>query len=117
MKKSDYVTKLDTMIDDGIIKGTYADTYVETTDNTLKELSRSQDFLYRNFHNYERYKGMKPDSNQPARLYGTASWNYKTFISTFFTLLKFINDTVNEMQWVISLHKLFVYQMDFFVKV
>ena len=35
MKKSDYVTKLDTMIDDGIIKGTY----VETTDNTLKELS------------------------------------------------------------------------------
>ena len=32
MKKSDYVTKLDTMIDDGIIKGTC----VETTDNTLK---------------------------------------------------------------------------------
>ena len=68
MKKSDYVTKLDTMIDDGIIKGTY----VETTDNTLKELSRFQDFLYRNFHKYERYKDMKPDSNQPARLYGTA---------------------------------------------
>ena len=68
MKKSDYLTKLDTMIDDGIIKGTY----VETTDNTLKELSRFQDFLYRNFHNYERYKDMKPSSNQPARLYGTA---------------------------------------------
>ena len=68
MKKSDYVTKLDTMIDDGITKGTY----VETTDNTLKELSRFQDFLYRNFHKYERYKDMKPDSNQPARLYGTA---------------------------------------------
>ena len=50
MKKSDYVTKLDTMIDDGIIKGTY----VETTDNTLKELSRFQDFPYRNFHNCER---------------------------------------------------------------
>ena len=47
MKKSDYVTKLDTMIDDGIMKGTY----VETTDNTLKELSQFQDFLYRNFHN------------------------------------------------------------------
>ena len=68
MKKSDYVTKLDTMIDDGIIKGTY----VETIDNMLKELSRFQDFLYRNFHNYERYKDMKPDSNQPVRLYGTA---------------------------------------------
>ena len=50
MKKSDYVTKLDTMIDDGIIKGTY----VETINNMLKELSRFQDFLYRNFHNYER---------------------------------------------------------------
>ena len=35
-KKSDYVTKLNTMIDDGIMKGTY----LETTDNTLKELSR-----------------------------------------------------------------------------
>ena len=68
MKKSDYVTKLDTMIDDGIMKGTY----VETTDNTLKELSRFQDFVYRNFHDYERCKCMQPDSNQPARLYGTA---------------------------------------------
>ena len=36
MKKSDYVTKLDTMVDDDIMK----DTYVETSDNTLKELSR-----------------------------------------------------------------------------
>ena len=34
MKKSDYVTKLDTMIDDGIMEGTY----IETTDITLKEL-------------------------------------------------------------------------------
>ena len=33
MKKSDYVTKLGTMIDDGIMK----DTYIETTDNTLKK--------------------------------------------------------------------------------
>ena len=68
MKKSDYVTKLDTMIDVGIMKGTY----VETTDNTLKELSRFQDFLHRNFHSYERYKDIQPDSNQAARLYGTA---------------------------------------------
>ena len=68
MKKSDYITKLDTMIDDSIIKGNY----VETTDNMLKELWRFQGFLYRNFHNYEHYKDMKPDSNQPVRLYGTA---------------------------------------------
>ena len=33
MKKSGYVTKLGTMIDDGIMKGTY----IETTDNTLKK--------------------------------------------------------------------------------
>ena len=46
VKKSDYVTKLDTMINDGIIKGT-------------------------DFHDYKRYKDMKSDSNQPARLYGT----------------------------------------------
>ena len=45
MKKSDYVTKLDTMIDDGIMKGTY----VETTDNTLKELSRFKDFYIESF--------------------------------------------------------------------
>ena len=50
MKKSGYVTKLDTLIDDGIVKGTY----VETTDNTLKELLRFQDFLHRKSHNYER---------------------------------------------------------------
>ena len=47
-------------------------TYVETTDNTLKELLRLQDFLYRNFHNYERYKDIQTDNNQSARLYGTA---------------------------------------------
>ena len=34
MKTSDYVTKLDTMTDDGIIKGTD----LETTDSMLKEL-------------------------------------------------------------------------------
>ena len=68
MKKSDYVTKLDNTINDSIMKGTC----LETTDNTLRELLQFQDFLYRNFHNYEHYKDMKPDSNQPVRLYGTA---------------------------------------------
>ena len=52
MKKSDYVTKLNTSIEDGIMKGTY----VETTDNILKELSQFKDFLYRNFHNSGCYK-------------------------------------------------------------
>ena len=60
IRKSDYVTKLNTMIDDGIMKGTY----VKTTDNTLKELPRCQDFLYRNFHNHERHKDMQLEANQ-----------------------------------------------------
>ena len=38
----------------------------------LKELSRFRDFLCRNFHNYERYKDMQPDSSQPTPLYLTA---------------------------------------------
>ena len=46
MKKSDYAAKLQTMIHGGITK----DTYIETNDNTLNELSRFQDFLYRQFY-------------------------------------------------------------------
>ena len=56
------------MINDDITK----DTYVETTGNTLKELSHFQDFVYKKFHNYKRYKHIQPDSNQTARLYRTA---------------------------------------------
>ena len=79
MKKPDYVTKLDTMIDDGIMRG-----------NTLKELSRFQDFLYRNFHNYERYKDMQPDSNQLVRLYGTAKTHkFKTLEDITVASLKY----------------------------
>ena len=63
-------------------------------------------FLVGYFNEYERFCNCKQ-----------TGWNYKTFISTFFTLLKLINYTVNETQWVISLHKLFFYQRDFFVKV
>ena len=51
--KSDYITKLDTMTNDSIMKGTY----METTD-ILKELLQFQDFLYRNFNNYECYKDL-----------------------------------------------------------
>ena len=86
MKKSDYVTKLDTMVDDSIMKGTY----VATTDKTLKQLSQFQDFLYRNCHNYQRYKDLQPDSNQPARLYGTAkTHNFETLEDISVANLKF----------------------------
>ena len=46
-------------------------TYVETTDNTLKELSRFQDFLYRNFQNYyEYYKDISEPEIRPSDLPG-----------------------------------------------
>ena len=67
MKQTDYVTKLDNMINDGTTIGTY----VETTDKTLQELSRFQEFLYRNSCIYKHYKDVKPNRNQPARLYRT----------------------------------------------
>ena len=74
------------MIDNSIMKGTY----LETTDYMLKELSRFHDFLHRNFHNYEYYKDMKPDSNQPARLYGTAKTHkFETLEDIIVANLKF----------------------------
>ena len=68
MDKVDYVTKMEEMIKNGIQKGVY----VETEDNTLRDLKHFQDFLYRNFKNNEHYNKMYPTSNQPAQLYGTA---------------------------------------------
>ena len=67
LRNSGYEAKLETMIHNGMIKGTY----IETNDSTLKELLQSQDFLKRKFYNYEHYKDLKPDSNQPAHLYRT----------------------------------------------
>ena len=46
--------------------------YEETADNTLKDLKNLQEFLYRNFKDYENYDDMRPVSNQLAKLYGTA---------------------------------------------
>lgn len=45
--KSNYAAKLEIRIHGDIIQ----DTYIETTDNMLKELSRFQEFLYK----YKRY--------------------------------------------------------------
>ena len=73
------------MINDGIMKGTY----VEITD-MIKELLQFQDFLYKNFHNYECYKDMQPDSNQPACVYGTAKTHeFEIFEDNTIANLKF----------------------------
>ena len=68
MNRPDYIKKMQEMIDDGIAKNVYT----PTTDTTLKDLRTFKDFLYRNFKNHGKYDKMVPQSNQPARLYGTA---------------------------------------------
>ena len=69
LKRSDYDKKLQSMIDDGINNGTYA----PTTDSTLSDLKKFQDFLRRNFkEKFTHYKDMRPVSSQPSRLYATA---------------------------------------------
>ena len=64
MDKSDYVQKLEDMIEEGISK----ETYERTDGTTLQDLKRFQDFLCRNFYNYENYHTMYPHSNQLAKL-------------------------------------------------
>ena len=72
------------------------------TDNTLKELSAFKDFLCKNFHNYEHYKDMQPDSNQPAYLYGTAK-------TQKFETLEDINVAKRKFQTIIDQTGTFTY--------
>ena len=68
MRKTDYINKMQGMIDDGIVNGIYK----VAEDKTLTNLKHFKDFLYRNFKNYEKYADMVPTLNQPAQLYGLA---------------------------------------------
>jgi len=63
MQLVDYDSKLKAMIQEGMADGKY----IETENNTLKDLRTFQNFLTRNFKSTH-----KPTSNQPAFLYGTA---------------------------------------------
>ena len=67
-QRADYINKLETMVEEGIANGKY----VMTEDNTLKDLKSLQDFLTRNFKSSLPLNKIKPTSNQPAFLYGTA---------------------------------------------
>ena len=51
------------MMDEGITNGKYA----PTLDTILNDLKKFQDFFF-----FDRYKDMRPVSNQPGRLYATA---------------------------------------------
>ena len=53
------------MINEGIAEGKY----IETVDNTHKDLKRFQDFLYRNLYKHEQYENMRPKSNPPGRFF------------------------------------------------
>ena len=68
MDKKDYIQKLQNTIEEGINKGTSE----KMGDTTLQEFKIFQDFLYRNFYNYENYNKIYPQSYQPSKLYGTA---------------------------------------------
>ena len=63
-----YVNKLESMMQEGIASGKY----VRTNDTNLKDLERFQSFLTRNFKSALPLDKIKPSSNQPAFLYGTA---------------------------------------------
>ena len=68
MNKVNYIKKTETMIEEGIKNGTYA----EAGDTTMQDLKRFQDFLRRNFRKYEHYNEMYLECNEPAKMYGTA---------------------------------------------
>ena len=68
LSKTDYVDKVNKMIQDGITKGVYE----VTTDSTHKDLASFQNFLCRHFKCHPDYEKMRPSSNQPARFFSTA---------------------------------------------
>ena len=69
LKRGEYDKKSQGLIDEGITNGIYA----PTVDTILNDLKKFQDFLSRNFKGkFDRYKDMRPVSNQPGRLYATA---------------------------------------------
>ena len=68
MNKADYIKKMETMIEEGIKNGTYA----EAGNTTMQDFKRFQDFLRQNFKKCEHYNEMFPESNAPAKMYGTA---------------------------------------------
>ena len=68
MNRTDYNNIMSKIIDDGI----ESKIFEESTDNTLKDLKNFQEFLYRNFKDYENHDDMRPVNNQPHKSYGTA---------------------------------------------
>ena len=68
LSKEKYVTKMETLIQEGIQDSKF----VETTDTTNSDLVSFQNFRPRNFKTILPLDKIKPNSNQPAFLHGTA---------------------------------------------
>ena len=68
MDRTDYINKVENMIDTGIQDGKYK----RTDDATHKNLHNFQTFLYNNFRTHSLYQKMRPISNQPGRFFATA---------------------------------------------
>ena len=68
MDRTDYINKVENMIDTGIQDGKYK----RTDDATHKNLHNFQTFLYNNFKTHSLYQKMRPISNQPGRFFATA---------------------------------------------
>ena len=68
LNKSDYVFKVDQMIEDGITEGKY----IETSDNAFCDLKRFGDILYRHLYKHKDYEAIRPCSNQADRFIATA---------------------------------------------
>ena len=69
MNKQDYIQKLEDMQNEGLQRGRYK----LSTHMTKQDLETFQSFLCQNFKNHPSYHKMRPKSNQPARLYATAT--------------------------------------------
>ena len=86
MNTNGYITKIETMIEEGIKNRIYA----ETDDTTMQDLKRFQEFLRRNFKKYEHYNEMYNKSNEPAKMYGTAkTYKFESTNNIELTKLKF----------------------------
>ena len=68
LPKAKYIEKVENLIKEGIREGKYE----KTCDTTTPDLLSFQNFLQRNFKTILSLDKIKPTSNQPAFLYGTA---------------------------------------------
>ena len=69
MNKQDYIQKLEDMQNEGLQR----EKYKLSTHMAKQDLETFQSFPYQNFKNHPSYDKMRPKSNQPARLYATAT--------------------------------------------